>query len=147
MRTKRENLQQKEYSRNVHSEFQEHSRNSLGIAPTSRRGEPIQREKNINRGIHSEFTEHPQHSLGKLNIGKSRVQATNQINGHQIPLTGYENFHQVLQMYPVSREPMTVQPTGLDNVSGSALLDLPNVNTNLLPPLVPNPSPHSGVYQ
>ena len=37
---------------------------------------------------------------------------------------------------------MTVQPTGVDNVSSSALLDLPNVNTNLPPPLLPNPSFH-----
>ena len=37
---------------------------------------------------------------------------------------------------------MTVQPTGMDNVSSSAILDLPNVNTNLPPPLLPNPSPH-----
>ena len=37
---------------------------------------------------------------------------------------------------------MTVQPTGVDNVSSSALLDLPNVNTNLSPPLIPNPNPH-----
>ena len=37
---------------------------------------------------------------------------------------------------------MTVQLTGLDNVSSSALLDLPNVNTNLPPPLLPNPNPH-----
>ena len=37
---------------------------------------------------------------------------------------------------------MTVQPTGLDNISSSALLDLPNINTNLPPPLLPNPSPH-----
>ena len=37
---------------------------------------------------------------------------------------------------------MTVQPTGVDNVSSSALLDLPNINTNLPPPLLPNPSPH-----
>ena len=36
----------------------------------------------------------------------------------------------------------TVQPTGVDNVSSSAILDLPNVNTNLPPPLLPNPSPH-----
>ena len=45
-------------------------------------------------------------------------------------------------MYPVSRDPMTVQPTGVDNVSSSAILDLPNVNTNLPPPLLPNPSSH-----
>ena len=37
---------------------------------------------------------------------------------------------------------MTVQPTGVDNVSSSALLDLPNVNTNLPPPLIPNPNNH-----
>ena len=37
---------------------------------------------------------------------------------------------------------MTVQLTGVDNISSSALLDLPNVNTNLPPPLLPNPSPH-----
>ena len=43
---------------------------------------------------------------------------------------------------------MMVQPTGLDNVSSSALLDLPNVNTNLPPPLLPNPSPHHHqIYQ
>ena len=65
-----------------------------------------------------------------------------QINTWQIPLTGYKNFHQELQTYPVSRDPMTVQLTGVDNVSSSALLDLPNINTNLPPPLLPNPSPH-----
>ena len=37
---------------------------------------------------------------------------------------------------------MTVQPTGVDNISSFALLDLPNVNTNLPPPLLPNPSSH-----
>ena len=37
---------------------------------------------------------------------------------------------------------MTVQPTGVDNVSSSAILDLPNVNTDLPPPLLPNPSSH-----
>ena len=77
-----------------------------------------------------------------MNIGRSRVQATDQINTHQIPLTGYENFRQELQTYPVSRDPMMVQLTGVDNVSSSVLLDLPNVNTNLPPPLIPNPSPH-----
>ena len=47
----------------------------------------------MNRGIHSEFTEHSQQSLGTLNVGKSRVQAADQMNTRQIPLTGYENFH------------------------------------------------------
>ena len=46
---------------------------------------------------------------------------------------------------------MTVQPTEVDNMSSSAILDLPNVNTNLPPPLLPNPSSHQNhhhqVYQ
>ena len=96
----------------------------------------------MNRGIHSEFIEHSQQLLGTLNVGKSRVQATDQINTRHMPLTGYENFCQELQMYPVSRDPMTVQLTGVDNVSSSTLLDLPNVNTNLPPPLLPNQSSH-----
>ena len=102
----------------------------------------MQKERNVNRGIHSEFTEHSQQSLGTLNIGKQRVQATDQINTQQIPLTEYKNFRQELQTYPVSRDPMTVQPAGVDNVSSSALLDLPNVNTNLPPLLLPNTSAH-----
>ena len=109
--------------------------------PVSREAETIQKERNVNRGIHSEFIEHSQQSLGTLNIGRSRVQATDQINTQQILLTGYENFHQELQTYPVLRDPMMVQPTGLDNISNSVILDLPNVNTNLPPPLLPNPSP------
>ena len=70
------------------------------------------------------------------------MQATDQMNKRHIPLTGYENFHQELQTYPVSRDPMTVQPTGVYNVSSSEILDLPNINTNLPPPLLPNPSSH-----
>ena len=70
------------------------------------------------------------------------MQAADQMNTQQIPLTRYENFRQELQTYPVSRDPMTVQPTGLEKVSSSAILDLPNVNTNLPPPLLPNPSSH-----
>ena len=100
----------------------------------SRKTETLQKERNINRGIHSEFTEHSQQSLGTLNIGRSRMQATDQINTQQIPLTGYENFRQELQTYPVVRDPMTVQLTGVDNVSSSAILDLRNINTNLPPP-------------
>ena len=108
--------------------------------PVSERTNAIQKESNTNRGIHSEFIEHSQQSLGALNIGKSRVQATDQMNARHIPLTGYENFRQELQTYPVSRDPMTVQPPGMDNVSSSVILDLPNVNTNLPPPLFPNHS-------
>ena len=116
------------------------------MTPVSRKAETIQKERNINRGIHSEFTEHSQQSLGTLNIGRSRVQATDQINTQQIPLTGYENFCQELQTYPVSRDPMMVQPTGMDNVSSSAILDLPNMNTNLPPPLLPNPGSHQNQH-
>ena len=131
----------------LHSNLREDSQNSLKMTPVSRKAEGIQKERNVNRGIRNKFTEHSQQSLGTLNIGKSRVQATDQINTRQIPLTGYENFRQELQTYPVSRDPMTVQPTGVDNVSSSALLDLPNVNTNLPPPLLPNPSPHHHHHQ
>ena len=44
---------------------------------------------------------------------------------------------------------MTVQLTGVDNISSSVILDLPNVNTNLPPPLLPNPGPyhHHQVHQ
>ena len=79
----------------------------------SRKTEAIQKESNANRGIHSEFVEHSQQSLGALNVGKSRVQATNQMTTRHIPLTGYEDFRQELQTYPVSRGPMTVQPIGV----------------------------------
>ena len=112
------------------------------MTPASRRNDVVQKERNVNRGIHSEFVERSQQLLGALNVGKSRVQATDQMNTRQIPLTGYENFRQELQMYPVSRDPMTVQLTEVDNVSSYAILDLPNVNTNLPPPLLPNPSSH-----
>ena len=112
------------------------------MTPVSERTGSIQKESNVNRGIHGKFIEHSQQSLGALNVGKSRLQAMDQMNARHIPLTGYENFRQELQTYPVLRDPMTVQPTGVDNISSSAILDLPNVNTNLPPPLLPNPSPH-----
>ena len=137
----------REHSQNLRitqfvNDLREDLRNSLRMAPVSRKTETIQKERNVNRGIHSEFTEHSQQSLGTLNIGRSKVQATDQINTHQIPLTAYENFRQELQTYPVSIDLIMVQPTLLDNVSSSALLDLPNINTNLPPPLLPKPSPH-----
>ena len=112
------------------------------MTSVSRNTEAIQKKSNTNRGIHSEFMEHSQQSLGALNVGKSRVQAADQMSTRHIPLTGYENFRQELQTYQVSRAPMTVQPTGVGNVSSSAILDLPNINTNLPPPLMPNPSSH-----
>ena len=110
------------------------------MTSVSRNTEASQKQSNANRGIHSEFIEHSQQSLGALNIGKSRVQAADQLTTQHIPLTGYENFRQELQTYPVSRDPMTVQPYNSTTVSSSAILDLPNVNTNLPPPLLPNPS-------
>ena len=108
----------------------------------SQNTEAIQKKSNANRGIYSEFIEHSQQSLGALNVGKSRVQAADQMNTRHILLTAYENFRQELQTYPVSRDPMTVQPTGVGNISSSAILDIPNVNTNLPPPLLPNPGSH-----
>ena len=126
----------------IHSDLREDSQNSLRMTSVSRNTEAIQKKSNENRGIHSDFIEHSQQSLGALNVGKSRVQAADQMNTRHITLTGYENFRQELQTYPVSRDPMTVQPTGVGNVSSSAILDLPNVNTNLPPPLLPNPSSH-----
>ena len=98
----------------LHSDLREDSQNSLKMTPAARGKDAAQSERNVNRGIHSEFVEHSQQSLGALNVGKSRVQATDQMSTRHIPLTGYENFHQQLQMYPVLRGPMTVQPTGVD---------------------------------
>ena len=131
----------------LHSDLQEDSRNSRRTTPVSWQAETIQKERNVNRGIHSEFIEHSQQSLGTLNIRRSRVKVTDQMKTQQIPLTGYENFHQELQTYPVSRDLMTVQPTGLENISSSAILDLPNVNTNLPPPLLPNPSSYQNHHR
>ena len=74
--TDRENLQGEAFNRGAHSEYQEHLQNSLGVALTTRKGESMQREGNTNRGIHNKFTEHSQHSPETLNIGKSRLQAT-----------------------------------------------------------------------
>ena len=55
----------------------------------------------------------------------------------RVPLTGYDDYRQELQTYPVSRDPVTVQPSAANNVSNQGLLDLPNVNVNLPPPLTP----------
>ena len=64
----------------LHSDLREDSQNSLRMTPVSQKTEAIQKERNVNRGIHSEFIEHSQQSLGTLNIGKSRVQAMDQMN-------------------------------------------------------------------
>ena len=126
----------------VHSELRKDSQNSLQMTSVSRNTGASQKHSNVIRGIHSEFIEHSQQPLGALNVGRSRVQAADQLTTRHIPLTGYENFRQELQTYPVSRDPMTVQPTGVGDVSSPAILDLPNVNTNLPPPLLPNTSTH-----
>ena len=140
-------FQQNGHNRELHSDLREDSQNMLMMTLVSRQAETIKKERNINRGIHSKFIEHSQQSLGTLNIGRSRVQVTDQMNTKQIPLTGYENFCQELQTYPVSRDQMMVQPTGLENISSSAILDLPNVYTNLPPPLLPNPSSYQNHHR
>ena len=56
----------------------------------------------------AKFTESDEH-------GKSRIQATDRVNLQQVQLTGYEQFPQEIQTYPVSREPVTVQQTSHDN--------------------------------
>ena len=104
------------------------------MTSVSRNSEDSQKKSTSNRGIHREFIEQSQKSLGALNVGKSRVQATDQLTTRHIPLTGYENFRQDLQTYPMSRDPMTVQPTGTGNVSNSAILDLPNESTFVTKP-------------
>ena len=73
-------IQQNGHNRDLHSDLREDSRNSLRMTPALQKTETLQKERNVNRGIHSEFTEHSQQSLGTLNIGRSRVQATDQIN-------------------------------------------------------------------
>ena len=64
----------------LHNDLREDSQDSLRMIPVFRKAEPIQKERNVNRGIHSKFIEHSQQSLGALNVGKSRVQATDQMN-------------------------------------------------------------------
>ena len=73
-------VHQNGHNRNLHSDLREDSRNSLRMTPVSRKAETIQKERNVNRCIHSEFTEHSQQSLGTLHIGRSRVQARDQMN-------------------------------------------------------------------
>ena len=63
----------------VHSDLREDSQNSLKMTSVSRNTEASQKTSNGNRGIHSEFIEHSQKSQGALNVGKSRVQAADQL--------------------------------------------------------------------
>ena len=76
----------------VHSDLREDSQNSLKMTFVSRNTEDSQKKSKSNRGIHGEFMEQSQNSLGALNVGKSRVQATDQLTTRHIPLTGYERF-------------------------------------------------------
>ena len=118
--------------RNVgfHREFPEQSQNSLKGA-VRRKTSQTQASK-----AHGKYRESSQHSPKTMNARKSRVQAANRMDPKNIPLTGYEHYHQEIQTYPVNREPLNVQPmTANDN---SALLDLPNVQTGLLKPLIPH---------
>ena len=70
-----------------------------------------------------------------MNVGKSRVEAADRVDPQSVPLTRYKHFPQEVQAYPV-----TVQLTVPDN--NSALLDLPNIQTNLPPPMTPQqPNP------
>ena len=123
--------------RGFHSESMEHSRNSLRPPATREKEGDYMLTDNCQArgGLHSEFIEPSRISLKAMSVGKSRVQATDRVELQQVPLTGYEQFPQEMQAYPVSREPVTVQPTNHDN--NSTLLDLPNVQANLPPPLTP----------
>ena len=70
----------------VHSDVREDSQNLLRMTSVSRNTEAIQKKSNANRGIHSKFIEHSQQLLGALNVGKSRVQAADQMSTRHIPL-------------------------------------------------------------
>ena len=136
-----ENLQEQDHNRGIYSKFVEYSWNLLRILTNTQKGDEhtaMERAQEHKGGFHSKFIEPSRHLLGTLNVGKSRVQAADRVDPQQVALTGYEHFPQVLQIYPVSREPVTVKPTAPDN--NSALLDLPNVQANLPLPLTPQQS-------
>ena len=57
------------------------------------------------------------------------------VDPQQVPLTGYEQYPQEVQTYPVAREAVNVQPMPTND--NSALLDLPNVQKGLPTPLIP----------
>ena len=141
MSTEAENLQRQ--SREFHSESLEQLQNSLRPLVSAEKGDASVPMINCpaKGRFHSEFVEPSQNSQEAVSIGKSWIQATDFVNLQQVPLTGYEQFPQEIQTYPVSRNPVTVQPTSHDN--NSALLDLPNVQTNLPAPLTPRQLHHS----
>ena len=117
--------------RNVefHSEFPEQLQNSLKNVGQKKTDHPQ------TGGIHSEYRESLRHSPDTMNVGRSRVQAASCVDPKHIPLTGYEQYHQEVQTYPVTKEPLNVQPTTTSD--NSALMDLPNVQTGLPMPLTP----------
>ena len=123
--------------RGFHSESVEHSQNSLRSPATrEKEGDYVLTDNCQARGgLHSEFIEPLGNLLKAMSMGKWQVQATDCVDLQQVPLTGYEQFSQEMQAYPVSREPVMVQPINHDN--NSASLDLPNVQANLPPPLTP----------
>ena len=63
----------------VHSELRKDSQNSLQMTSVSRNTGASQKHSNVIRGIHSEFIEHSQQPQGALNVGRSRVQAADQL--------------------------------------------------------------------
>ena len=112
-----------------HSKFPEQSRNLLkdtvqGISDHSQ-----------TNGVHSIYREPSRHSSDTMNIGRSRVQGASHVDPQQVPLTGYGQYPQEVQTYPVAREPVNVQPMPTND--NSALLDLPNVQTGLPMPIIP----------
>ena len=117
-------------SRNIrfHSEFPKQSRNSLKDTVQGKSDHPH------TNGVHSEYREPSRHLLGTMNVGRSRVQAASRVDP-QVPLTGYKQYPQEVRTYPVAREPVNVQPMPTND--NSALLDLPNVQTGLPMPLMP----------
>ena len=70
----------------LHSDLREDSQNLLRVTSASQGNDTTQKERNVNRGIHSKYIEHSQPSLGTVNVGESRVQATDQMNARHIPL-------------------------------------------------------------
>ena len=63
----------------AHCDLREDSRNSLRRTSVSQNTEVLQKTSDTDRGIHSEFIEHSQKSLGAWDVGKSRVQAADQM--------------------------------------------------------------------
>ena len=105
-----ENFQRQD--RGIHSKSVEHSRNSLRLPTTKEKDNDYISTDNcqITGGLHSEFIELSRSLLKAVSVGKSRIQVTDRVNLQQVPLTGYEQFPQEMQSYPVSREPVMVQP-------------------------------------